>query len=1642
MAHHGHTLLVSRLKLPPLCTISYVLFKGPLDAIELARRSIPSRNTSGSLLESLFESVQLSPEPLLYIFRLHSAPAPVDLFATLHFPGLTRVEFSSFTPPTVSSLLPNSHDRTPLSHFYQAALQEWLPNLPRIYFLRLGIQVHHKVFFSYSSDGSPSHLVLHPTLLPTPFLDIASSLPLPPGTPITLLPYATPAYFLATYNGPTAGLITRFHSSLQGIGPGLWDSISPTFIIAWIKVENKQGEDKGITIIYPTALCLSYIPLSTSRSPLDYIPELPAPLQPSPQVAPAVLSISQNLDSPRSYPPRPSLFSSPTSDSLQLFRGLTLSKANDLRQVATEVGSYVDAVARERERERERLKRERETGASTAASPKLTRTSATTPASVPTPISTDSSVIIPQSYIPPPPPPPPSQLQPAISIQSFYPSPPHTVPNTVPALEGKTSPVDESSHAQPMAIPLSTVPEPASQEPSTTNGAYDLFNMDSYNMGMDLDLDDIGIDFDMNMGSMLTTGSSAGATYAPAQGGSMGMEYEDAFTDEDFSFFDAPTRSAPTSASGPHFPPSNRIPSGGTPAHAHTRSTSSGGNISHLLDTLSGPSQQPMMWTPGIEGFTPRSVDHHDSSAADHLLSPGQTPFANATRHDEEDAMHAPASSTSFTPTPLPNVHLERIANRSSSSSSHPTTAAATNHFEPIPFSKYHRDADGKYAVGKFAFSLPSPPPEEDDEHDNEKEKETLLTKGDVTPTTGQPASWMSRSRPKRWRWRPPILRMRSTPVLDATTTAPWSPTGSGGGAAAGVVDVDGGGGGGWRFRYNAATDPRIGVVRKLIGVKRKAPHALAERNLKRTKSMSWPDDDDWGAASTRRLREGADVQSTVAESEEEEEEDEDEEEEEEDIESPMLSRPTTPPPAYLPLGPTLLHTQFQHAHLLPLSTPLRPPGAAVAPINLSHPTAHPPPSVPTPVSPAATMGAANEKSKSLETAAFAIATEVVENPIWGETWRASAVGAKPTPELWSADYRAVASLLEGVPGLESRVSMEDFFELGTPDVSKPLQPLEAPMLSIGKGEAIIQVQPPALRFWEKLGLNPKSGKKDVSAIAIFEDDGEQGQSHVESWLSNVCSAYQGKHYGTMSLGKSGFCAKDGLFPLRFDSTFRKNLASFLTNLVPPQPTLVIFLILPLTVMSLSSPVLRQILSVSKKVLATYRTNNQFCLQFVPQQHLFFGHDRLSAYDSALDLLCSSVYNRILIPVDRIISRRQRLHRGDEKDNIRRYFMGPSFTLARPLYNKVSYVRAAHTSLDVMDRHTLLHVGYHLTACGRWILACCVDQRGEAHDLGVWLTQSPAAAADHEGDGGGGEVLSDEEYAVKRVWDFAVQFAKRTDVEWRVVFTRLGVMTEPELNAWTAHFAARVVPSREQPPLHHTLACVVPDAPWSVLSMVAPPPSRTTSSGRSPSSSKQQTFFTDITSSTYAVFPKNYIPISVPPSHHDLGLSQSMIPEPSTPAISSPSSPAPQLVPHATPFNPPSTAHSSTTCPELSASLNALPHPITILPPHTSILIRVPHASSTSAITMTQIHLLHTSHSASYTQSLQATSSARVPDNAQLLVDVTRNFHELAVLSRVRFKLDGMGGGNRGLPFHLAAVDAMRVALDRDWERLEGGADL
>jgi mediator of RNA polymerase II transcription subunit 13 len=175
----------------------------------------------------------------------------------------------------------------------------------------------------------------------------------------------------------------------------------------------------------------------------------------------------------------------------------------------------------------------------------------------------------------------------------------------------------------------------------------------------------------------------------------------------------------------------------------------------------------------------------------------------------------------------------------------------------------------------------------------------------------------------------------------------------------------------------------------------------------------------------------------------------------------------------------------------------------------------------------------------------------------------------------------------------------------------------------------------------------------------------------------------------------------------------------------------------------------------------------------------------------------------------------------------------------------------------------------------------------------------------------------------------------------------------------------------------------------------------------SSSSTKTPSLFIDVSSTTYAIFPKRNLSLSLPPTPADLGLSLSFVPESgcSSPTTATPS-PAPE---DASPLS--STSGTSYT-PEY-------PHPLPLRPLSTTLLVRVPAASIASTPSILHINLL-----------------AAFPYDAetnvgQLHADITQSYHDLAVLSAARWKLAQMGA-DPILPFHLAAVDAMRAALERD----------
>lgn len=212
--------------------------------------------------------------------------------------------------------------------------------------------------------------------------------------------------------------------------------------------------------------------------------------------------------------------------------------------------------------------------------------------------------------------------------------------------------------------------------------------------------------------------------------------------------------------------------------------------------------------------------------------------------------------------------------------------------------------------------------------------------------------------------------------------------------------------------------------------------------------------------------------------------------------------------------------------------------------------------------------------------------------------------------------------------------------------------------------------------------------------------------------------------------------------------------------------TLVLYIVTPLSIMTLASPVLRQVCSAIKRTLQG-PSGSRIHVQFVPEHTVFRSLEIPTTSNSDFELLCFSVYDRIRQPVDRQMSRRFFEH----GERTRSYFQEPAFTLARPIYTKVTFHHQTPVRvLDVVDRHTLLHIGYQTSSCGKWVLAAGIDQRGETREVGVWLS----------------DPLNGERGVVELVWDFAVQYGRKANVEWRIVIAKLGGMDQHELDGMSS----------------------------------------------------------------------------------------------------------------------------------------------------------------------------------------------------------------------------------------------------------------
>ena len=454
------------------------------------------------------------------------------------------------------------------------------------------------------------------------------------------------------------------------------------------------------------------------------------------------------------------------------------------------------------------------------------------------------------------------------------------------------------------------------------------------------------------------------------------------------------------------------------------------------------------------------------------------------------------------------------------------------------------------------------------------------------------------------------------------------------------------------------------------------------------------------------------------------------------------------------------------------------------------------------------------------------------------------------------------------------------------------------------------------------------------------------------------------KYGSTLSGGFSVSPQVFGGYPrrlIRIEATFTSKIAT--------SEHLVFYVVTPLSMMTLASSNFRQMLSAAKRAVKGSPTTSTL-FQFVPESMV---SDPANEDQGTISTFVTSVYDRLLKSVGRGMARSL----FDRVEGVQALVQSPAFVLSRPQQPRPIFLRQAPArSLDVMDHHLLLHVGYGISACGKWIMASCIDQRGGSHDLGLWLNQPDDGIP--------------EEFIVNKVWEFAMTFTKRADVEWRVAFSKAGSIDEREVEgqlcpphtsptdvlnnriAWHSKVSMGIS-IRGTSPIHISLLSVTSDASWTLLSPTNP--SQGLSGLAKPAPPMR---FQDVSSTTYALIHTTPVTLFSPLSTEAFFAIENIVPEPD----------------------------------------DVVGPGIGIRPLSTATLIRVPADTDYTSVSMLRVHLLMTLKSAG--------SHLHISDEDTHL-DIIHNFHELTVLGDVRWNLGARA--NPILPFHLGCLEVVDRVL-------------
>ncbi|OMP88583.1 Mediator of RNA polymerase II transcription subunit 13 [Diplodia seriata] len=378
--------------------------------------------------------------------------------------------------------------------------------------------------------------------------------------------------------------------------------------------------------------------------------------------------------------------------------------------------------------------------------------------------------------------------------------------------------------------------------------------------------------------------------------------------------------------------------------------------------------------------------------------------------------------------------------------------------------------------------------------------------------------------------------------------------------------------------------------------------------------------------------------------------------------------------------------------------------------------------------------------------------------------------------------------------------------------------PISTPHVRLRRGEDTWDVLPPALSFWESLGLSPTSGPKNVMAYCVHPSS-DQLSEPITSFLDNISMAYESSKFGTHIRGPDiEHLSNGGLVPAPINThdgdhwkpttqgclqSIRDTCSSLGRHLsrinfkkvTKPEDSsqpdaIVVYLVNPFSdphnLWQLCSAfwALFQAYLPSPSSRVVDDSRPELVLQLVPVKCIASFEAPVVLEPGLLARLAREVYDRCP-PKEPSVDH-----------TALSIYSAPSIQLEETLPKSIPFRVTAEPPSDLLHENSYIHVGYAVSVDGSWLTVAWTDNPGKHQATASYCLNNRSFVE-----------------VAREIHQTSLEIMSARRVTWRLCIARAGVMERDEQDAWQA-----LVTSPCPLVIGTALISVEPNPPFSITS--------------------------------------------------------------------------------------------------------------------------------------------------------------------------------------------------------------------------------